>query len=65
MTEIARDESSIELQAESAHAAWLRMMAVLYDPFLWLGESQACGAGGARYWLKRTGASSKSAPGPG
>jgi ubiquinone/menaquinone biosynthesis C-methylase UbiE len=38
MTEIARDESSIELQAESAHAAWLRMMAVLYDPFLWLGE---------------------------
>jgi ubiquinone/menaquinone biosynthesis C-methylase UbiE len=38
MTEIARDESSIELQAESAYAAWLRMMAVLYDPFLWLGE---------------------------
>ena len=38
MTEIARDESSIELQAESAYAAWSRMMAVLYDPFLWLGE---------------------------
>jgi len=38
MTEIARDESSIELQAESAYAAWLRMMAVLYDPFVWLGE---------------------------
>jgi ubiquinone/menaquinone biosynthesis C-methylase UbiE len=38
MTEIARDESSIELQAESAYAAWLRIMAVLYDPFVWLGE---------------------------
>ena len=38
MTEIARDESSIELQAESAYAAWLRTMAVLYDPFVWLGE---------------------------
>jgi ubiquinone/menaquinone biosynthesis C-methylase UbiE len=38
MTEIAHDESSIELQAESAYAAWLRTMAVLYDPFVWLGE---------------------------
>jgi ubiquinone/menaquinone biosynthesis C-methylase UbiE len=38
MTEIARDEPRIEPQAKSTYAAWLRMMAVLYDPFVWLGE---------------------------
>lgn len=38
MTEIARDQSRIEPQAKSAYATWLRTMAVLYDPFVWLGE---------------------------
>jgi len=38
MTEIACNESSTELQAASPYAAWLRMMALLYDPFVWLGE---------------------------
>src|SRR3954463_8603228 len=37
MTEIARDESCTEPHT-SAYAAWLRTMAVLYDPFLWLSE---------------------------
>ena len=38
MSEIACEESSTELPATSPYAAWLRIMAVLYDPFLWLGE---------------------------
>jgi SAM-dependent methyltransferase len=38
MTEIARAQTGIEPQANSAYAAWLRIMAVLYDPFLWLSE---------------------------
>jgi ubiquinone/menaquinone biosynthesis C-methylase UbiE len=38
MTEIARAESSTEPQAKSMYAAWLRIMAMVYDPFLWLGE---------------------------
>jgi ubiquinone/menaquinone biosynthesis C-methylase UbiE len=38
MTEIARAETSTEPQTKTAYAAWLRAMAVLYDPFLWLGE---------------------------
>lgn len=38
MTEIARAETSSEPQAKSAYAAWLQAMAVLYDPFVWLGE---------------------------
>jgi ubiquinone/menaquinone biosynthesis C-methylase UbiE len=38
MTEIASTESSTELQASPPSAAWLRILAVVYDPFLWLGE---------------------------
>jgi ubiquinone/menaquinone biosynthesis C-methylase UbiE len=38
MTEITRAETGNEAQAKSAYAAWLQTMAVLYDPFLWLGE---------------------------
>jgi ubiquinone/menaquinone biosynthesis C-methylase UbiE len=38
MTELARDESRSEPHAKPAYAAWLRIMAVLYDPFVWLGE---------------------------
>jgi ubiquinone/menaquinone biosynthesis C-methylase UbiE len=34
MTEIA----STELKASPSSAAWLRILARLYDPFLWLGE---------------------------
>jgi SAM-dependent methyltransferase len=43
MTEIARAQTAraqtgSEPQANSAYAVWLQAMAVLYDPFLWLGE---------------------------
>ncbi len=32
------DIDSTELQASPPSAAWLRILAVVYDPFLWLGE---------------------------
>jgi SAM-dependent methyltransferase len=38
MTEIVNIGSSTELQARPPSAAWLRIMALLYDPFVWLGE---------------------------
>jgi ubiquinone/menaquinone biosynthesis C-methylase UbiE len=38
MTEIASTESSSELAANPSSAAWLRVMALVYDPFVWLGE---------------------------
>jgi len=38
MTEIARAQTGIEPQANSSYAAWLQAMALLYDPFVWLGE---------------------------
>jgi ubiquinone/menaquinone biosynthesis C-methylase UbiE len=42
MTETARaelsTEPSTEPRAKTMYAAWLRIMAVVYDPFLWLGE---------------------------
>ena len=38
MTELASNEPTSGPQAKSPYAAWLRIMAVLYDPFLWLGE---------------------------
>ena len=38
MTELASNEPTTGHQAKSPYAAWLRIMAVLYDPFLWLGE---------------------------
>jgi ubiquinone/menaquinone biosynthesis C-methylase UbiE len=38
MTEIASSETSVEPRATSPYATWLRIMAMLYDPFLWLGE---------------------------
>jgi SAM-dependent methyltransferase len=38
MTEIASIESSSELQASPPSAAWLRILALVYDPFVWLGE---------------------------
>jgi ubiquinone/menaquinone biosynthesis C-methylase UbiE len=38
MTEIARAVTGSEPQAKTAYATWLQTMAVLYDPFLWLGE---------------------------
>jgi SAM-dependent methyltransferase len=37
MTEIA-SESGTALQARTSYSAWLRVMAMLYDPFVWLGE---------------------------
>jgi len=38
MTEIASTESSTELHASPPSARWLRILARLYDPTLWLGE---------------------------
>jgi ubiquinone/menaquinone biosynthesis C-methylase UbiE len=38
MTEIARTETGSKPQTNTAYAAWLQAMAVLYDPFVWLGE---------------------------
>ncbi|TJZ77882.1 class I SAM-dependent methyltransferase [Rhodococcus oryzae] len=38
MTENASIESTNELQASPPSAAWLRIFALAYDPFLWLGE---------------------------
>ena len=38
MTQIASTESTAELQASPPSAAWLRILALVYDPFLWLGE---------------------------
>ncbi|KAA0108688.1 class I SAM-dependent methyltransferase [Mycolicibacterium sp. P1-5] len=38
MTETARDESSTDQQYAPAYRAWLRVMALVYDPFVWMGE---------------------------
>ena len=38
MTEIASVEPSNELQPSPSSAVWLRIMALVYDPFVWLGE---------------------------
>jgi ubiquinone/menaquinone biosynthesis C-methylase UbiE len=38
MTEITDEETSVVPHSRSPYAAWLRIMAMLYDPFLWLGE---------------------------
>src|SRR5690348_16399254 len=38
MSEALCDDASVDAPARSAYAVWLRIMAVLYDPFLWLGE---------------------------
>jgi SAM-dependent methyltransferase len=38
MTETAASESSTELQATTSYSTWLRVMALLYDPFVWMGE---------------------------
>jgi ubiquinone/menaquinone biosynthesis C-methylase UbiE len=39
MSEIACERQSNALPVASPYAAWLRIMAVLYDPFVWLGEA--------------------------
>ena len=38
MTEIEGIESNTDLQARPRSTAWLRVMALVYDPFVWLGE---------------------------
>ncbi|MFG1933415.1 class I SAM-dependent methyltransferase [Mycobacterium sp. NPDC048908] len=38
MSEALCDDASVDAPERSAYAVWLRIMAVLYDPFLWLGE---------------------------
>ncbi|BBY66882.1 class I SAM-dependent methyltransferase [Mycolicibacterium helvum] len=37
MTEIAANQST-DRKASASYSVWLRMMALLYDPFVWLGE---------------------------
>jgi ubiquinone/menaquinone biosynthesis C-methylase UbiE len=39
MSEIACERQSNALPVASPYAVWLRIMAVLYDPFVWLGEA--------------------------
>jgi ubiquinone/menaquinone biosynthesis C-methylase UbiE len=39
MSEIACERPSNALPVASPYAVWLRIMAVLYDPFVWLGEA--------------------------
>lgn len=38
MTDTAASESRTDHEASTSYSAWLRVMAVLYDPFVWLGE---------------------------
>jgi SAM-dependent methyltransferase len=38
MTETANIESTTELRGSPPSSAWLRILALVYDPFLWLGE---------------------------
>jgi ubiquinone/menaquinone biosynthesis C-methylase UbiE len=38
MTDVAPAQTSIQPHASPSYAAWLRIMAVLYNPFVWLGE---------------------------
>jgi SAM-dependent methyltransferase len=38
MTEIDAHQTSTETEASRSYSAWLRVMALLYDPFVWLGE---------------------------
>jgi ubiquinone/menaquinone biosynthesis C-methylase UbiE len=38
MTETARDKSSTDRRPTSMYSVWLRVMALVYDPFVWLGE---------------------------
>jgi SAM-dependent methyltransferase len=38
MTEIASMNSTAEARGNPPSAAWLRIFAIVYDPFLWLGE---------------------------
>ena len=38
MTETAREAERTDQQPSSAYAVWLRVMALVYDPFVWLGE---------------------------
>lgn len=38
MTETAHSQPTWDFQTTPAYSRWLRIMAALYDPFLWLGE---------------------------
>jgi len=38
MTDVAPAQTSVQPHASPSYAAWLRIMAVLYNPFVWLGE---------------------------
>jgi SAM-dependent methyltransferase len=38
MTEIAANETSMARESSTSYSAWLRVMALLYDPFVWAGE---------------------------
>ncbi|WP_445165406.1 class I SAM-dependent methyltransferase [Mycolicibacterium sp. Dal123E01] len=38
MTETTAGQSCTELAPSTSYSAWLRVMALLYDPFVWLGE---------------------------
>ena len=38
MTDVAPAQPIVQPHASASYAAWLRVMAVLYNPFVWLGE---------------------------
>src|SRR5690242_5922737 len=38
MTDVAPAQPIVQPHASASYAAWLRIMAVLYNPFVWLGE---------------------------
>ncbi|WP_319433949.1 class I SAM-dependent methyltransferase [Mycobacterium sp. RTGN5] len=38
MTETAANETSTHRPSSTSYSAWLRVMALVYDPFVWLGE---------------------------
>jgi len=38
MTDVAPAQTIVQPHASPSYAAWLRVMAVLYNPFVWLGE---------------------------
>lgn len=38
MTDIAATDTATERRPSTLYSAWLRVMALVYDPFVWLGE---------------------------
>ena len=61
MTEI----TSTKLEASPPSGAWLRIFALLYDPFCWLGEIAGMRSRRSALLGNPVGGLSRSVPGPG